>query len=43
MVEQASVSSFQKYLGIPFNFQEESGLVTFEAVNSTSLSRCQEM
>ena len=40
---QASLSSFQKYLGIPINFQEESGHVTFEAVNSTSLSRCQEM
>ena len=34
---------FQKDLGIPINFQEESGLLTFEALNSTSLSRCQEM
>ena len=41
--DQASVSSFQKDLGIPINFQEESGLVTFEALNFTSLSRCQEM
>ena len=41
--DQASLSSFQKDLGIPMNFQEESGLVTFEALNSTSLSSCQEM
>ena len=43
MGDQASLYSFQKDLGIPINFQEESGHVTFEAVNSTSLSRCQEM
>ena len=43
MADQASLSSFQKDLGIPINFQEESGLVTLEALNSTSLSRCQEM
>ena len=41
MGDQASLSSFQKDLGIPVNFQTESGLVTFEALNSTSLSRCQ--
>ena len=41
--DQASLSIFQKDLGIPINFQEESRLVTFEALNSTSLSRCQEM
>ena len=41
--DHASLSSFQKDLGISTNFQEESGLVTFEALNSTSLSRCQEM
>ena len=41
--DHASHSSFKKDLGIPINFQEESGLVTFEALNSTSLSRCQEM
>ena len=41
MGDQASLYSFQKDLGIPINFQEESGHVTFEAVNSTSLSRCQ--
>ena len=28
---------------IPVNFQEESGLITFEALNSTSLSRCQQI
>ena len=36
MGDQASLSSFQKGLGIPINFQEESGLVTFEALNSTT-------
>ena len=41
--DEASLSSFQKDLGIPINFQEESGLVIFEALNSTSLSKCQEM
>ena len=41
MGDHASLSSLQKGLGIPINFQEESGLVTFEALNSTSLSRCQ--
>ena len=41
--DQASLSSYQKDLGIPINFQEESGLVTFETLNSTTLSRCQEM
>ena len=41
MGDHASLSSFQKGLGIPINFQEESGLVTFEALNSVCLSRCQ--
>ena len=41
--DHVSISSFQTDLGIPINFQEESGLVTFEALNSTSLSCCQEM
>ena len=41
MGDQASLSSFQKDLGIPNNFQEASGLITCEALNSTSLSRCQ--
>ena len=43
MGDHASLSSFQKDLGIPVNFQEESGLVTFEALNSTSLSRCRDV
>ena len=29
---QASLSSFQKDLGIPINFQEESGLITFLSI-----------
>ena len=41
--DEASLSSFHRDIGIPINFQEESGLVTFEALNSTSLWRCQEM
>ena len=41
--DQASLSSFHRDIGIPINFLEESGLLTFEALNSTSLSRCQEM
>ena len=41
--DQTSISSFQKDLAIPINFQEESGLVTFEEFNSTSLSSCQKM
>ena len=43
MGNQASLSSFQKDLGIPINFQEESGLIIFEALNSTSLWKCQEL
>ena len=43
MGNQASLSSFQKDLEIPINCQEESGLVTIEALNSMSLSMCQEM
>ena len=42
-LDQASLSIFQKDLGIPINFQEESGLVTFEALKFTRLSRCEEM
>ena len=34
MGDHASLSTFQKDLGIPINFQEESGLVTFEVLNS---------
>ena len=41
--DHASLSSFQKDPGIPINFQEESGFVTFEALNYTSLSSCQDM
>ena len=41
MGDHASLSSFQKYLGIPINFQEVSVLVTFEALNSVCLSSCQ--
>ena len=41
MGDQASLSRFQKDLGIPINFQDESGLVTFEALNSVCLSKCQ--
>ena len=44
MGDHVSLSSFQKDLGFPINFQEESGLVTFEALNSTSLrgvKRCE--
>ena len=37
MGDHASLSSFEKDLGFPINFQEESGLVTFEALNFTSL------
>ena len=43
MGDQASLSSFHKDLGIPINFQEVLGLVTFEELNSTNLLRCQEM
>ena len=41
--DQLSLSSFYRYIGIPISFQEESSLVSFEALNSTSLWRCQEM
>ena len=34
MGDHASLSTFQKDLGIPINFQEESGHVTFEVLNS---------
>ena len=38
---QASLISLQSYIGIPINFHEESGIVTFEALNSTQHSNCQ--
>ena len=41
--DQGTLSSFHRDIGIPINFQEESGLVNFEALYYTSLSRCQEM
>ena len=41
MGDHESLSSFQRNLGIPINFQEESGLITFEVLNSMSLSMCQ--
>ena len=43
MRDQETLSSFHSNIGIPINFQEESGLVTFEALNSMSLSRFQGM
>ena len=33
MGDHKSLSSFQKVLGIPINFQEESCLISFEALN----------
>ena len=36
-----SLSSRHRDMGIPINFQEESGIVPFEALNSACLSRCQ--
>ena len=39
--DQGSLSIWHSDIGTPIHFQEESGLVTFEAFNSTSLSRCQ--
>ena len=32
MGEQAFLSSFHRDIGIPINFQEESGLVTFSSI-----------
>ena len=36
-----SLYSFHRDIGIPLYFHEESGLVTFEALNSVCLWRCQ--
>ena len=36
-----SLSNFHSDIGIPINFQQESGIITFEALNSMCLSRCQ--
>ena len=38
---QASLISCHSYIGIPVNFHEESGIVTFEALNSAHLSKSQ--
>ena len=38
---QASLNSSHSYIGIPINFHEESGIVTFEALNSAHLSKSQ--
>ena len=38
---QASQISLQSYIVIPINFHEESGIVTFEALNSAQHSMCQ--
>ena len=38
---QVSLISWQSYVGIPINFHEESGIFTFEALNSVHLSKCQ--
>ena len=39
--DPGSLSSWHRDIGIPINFQEESGIITFEALNSACLSRCQ--
>ena len=38
---QASLISWHSNISIPINFHEESGIVTFEAMNSPHLSMCQ--
>ena len=38
---QASLLSWQSYSRIPINFQEESGIITCEALNSAHLSKSQ--
>ena len=40
MGDQVSLSSFQKDLGIPINFQEESGLDTLKACVSGNFGSC---
>ena len=39
--DQGSLSSWNSDIGIPIHFQKESGIVTFEALNSVCLSRYQ--
>ena len=36
-----SLISWHSSVGIPINFHEESGIFTFEAMNSAHLSKCQ--
>ena len=38
---KASLIILHIYIGIPINFHVESGIVTFEALNSAHLSKCQ--
>ena len=38
---QASLISCHSYIGIPVNFHEESGIITFETLNSAHLSKSQ--
>ena len=38
---QVSLISWHIYIGIPINFHEVSGIVTFEALNSAHLSKSQ--
>ena len=38
--DQGSLSTCHTDIGIPINFQEESGIIIFEALNSTCLLRC---
>ena len=39
--DQVSLSSWKSDIGIPIHFQKESGIITFEALNSVCLSRYQ--
>ena len=39
--DQGSLSSWHSNIGTPINFQEESGIFTFEALNSACLLSCQ--
>ena len=39
--DQGSLSSWNSDIGIPIHFQKESGIDTFEALNSECLSRYQ--
>ena len=39
--DPVSISSCNRHIGIPGNFQEVSGIVSFEALNSAFVSGCQ--